>query len=492
MTRFAVATSHYGGQTLAYARLHAEMEDAKIRHRSIRGCPYPEMTRAEQVREFMLSDLDVLVFVDGNVDVKLDGIGTLADVAVESGIALPFDDQENVSWSHALELCAVSRGTLEAMLAAEERRYGNSAVEMVFNAERTKACPLASPWERNGSALVSGEWLTESEAFLVRATRAKARVRRELTGAKVARRKIQTSVSNADVPMTGEPGSRFAVCIPSFGALDVDQTDRVRKLERLGMMVIRIHDCPWIDLSRSWLAETALSHGRGVFFLDHDIIFAPNDVLRLCQQALERDAVVAGAYSMRGAGKNVIGALDVLPGPLTFFTGGETFPAHYSGLGFAAIPPSVLDGMDLPKLHTPVVSRRLRPWFGLRCDDGFYAGEDVSFCARVHDLSIETVEREGEIEWIPTHSGRKNCRVFIDTRVRLAHRGQYDYGIEDAGCVVPRCDSLETHLLSSRGEARDALKNAMELPVEARLDMIEGYSQTAERRDDEKPGFEAI
>lgn len=478
---------------MAYAKLRYELERAGIRHRTIRGCPYPEMTRAEQVREFMLSDREVLVFVDGNVTVDVAGVEVLADAArVWKGVALP---EATPEWAYALEFCAIHRDTVSAMLAAETRRYGNSAVEMTFNAERMKATPLASPWERDGAPLVRGEWLTESEAFLVRAVRTGAFPNRVVTGAKMARRTIQTSVVN-DGPPGDEPGAKFALCIPSFGALDVDQTNRVDELQKAGMMVVRIHDCPWIDVSRSWLAETALEAGRGVFFLDHDVIFHPNDVLRLCEQALDRDAVVAGAYCMRSSGKNVIGAFDVPPGPIDFFKMGSTLPAHYSGLGFASIPESVLREMPLPvgSLHHMMTTRRLRSWFALDCSTNFYAGEDVSFCKRVHDLSIHTVENDGEVEWIPTASGRKNCRIFIDTRVRLAHRGSYDYGIEDAGCVVPRCDELRTVMTPDRASARAMLIDAMaDVPVDARLDMIEGYSEPGARsQKPETPDYEAI
>src|SRR6185369_15651610 len=75
-------------------------------------------------------------------------------------------------------------------------------------------------------------------------------------------------------------------------------------------------------------------------------------------------------------------------------------------------------------------------------------------------------------QWEMTHSGRP-ARVFLDSRVRIFHRGSYDYGIEDAGIVVPRIQQLETTMTASRKEARDILINALDLPVDVKLDMQE-------------------
>lgn len=486
---FGAALSYYGQASFDYASLRFDLEMAKIPISMIRGCPYPEMTRAEQFREFLETDLEVLAIVDGNVSTCLEDVEALAEAAkMTKGIVLGHDG----SWSRALEFCAIHRTVVETVATREDRTYGNSAVEMTFNAERKMARPLASPWNRDGSPLVAGDWLTPCEAFLMRAQRAMGSlvIRMPRSKSTIARRTIRTSIVNGDEPITEEPGSKFALCIPSFGALDVDQNHAVDKLAKAGMVVIRVHDCPWIDQSRSWLSEKALELGRGVFFLDHDIVFEPNDVLRLCEQGLEKNTVVSAAYCMRKSGANIIGAFDVPPGPITFFEGGSTLPAHYSGLGFSAIPAGVLEGIELPKLHSAESRRLLRPWFALDCSTGFYAGEDVSFCKRVHDLTIRTVERDGpggsQVEWVPAHSGRP-CRIFIDTRVRIMHRGSYDYGIEDAGIVVPRTATVEATMTESRAEAKALLVDASKLPVDLRLDAIDGYAKQAENL-----GFEAI
>lgn len=504
-TRYGVSLPTYGGISLVHAELRRELRRRGVEALELRGSPYPEMARAEAVRQAVASDVEVLVFVAPTMDVPVDAIEKLvAEAEREKGLALVGSDD----WTRALDFAAVHRDVLEAMIEAEKARYSNSAVSNVWSGKEVPSVPLASPWNRDGSSLVHGNYLTDSEAFLIRAGRVVgSRVSRITSLDAVDRRpKIQFREANVGAPVGADPGSAFALCMPTFGSLDRDQTVLVAELERAGMTVLQIHDCPWIDMARSWLAERALSLGKGVFFLDHDVLFDPNDVLRLCEQALGGGrqvgrqgedltdcrpahppacSVVAGAYCMRKGGKSIIGALDVPPGEVTWFEGGSTLPALYSGLGFAAIPRNVLEGIHLPKLWAHELNRSIRPWFALDCSTGFYAGEDVSFCNRVADL---TVRQRGAEEWDMTHSGRP-ARVFIDTRVRLGHVGSYVYGIEDVGCVVPRYRKLVLTAVGSKKEAREMLVAVDQLPAEDRVAMLEGLDVLDEKKPEAKADF---
>ncbi len=475
--RYGVSIAHYGGESWAIAELENELARQGRPILNIRGCAYPEMARAEQVRQARIAGVGVLVFIDAHVETSVQAIEELVAVAEQHGVAVAHESP----WS--LEAAAFSSDVLESMVRDEGQRYQNSAVDVMWGSEKVSSVPLASPWNRHGTSLEPGCYLTDSEAFLYRARRAGASVATHFpSGLRARRRRCYGSGHNLDRGMTHEPGSYFALCIPSFGTLDQDQQRAVAILERAGMTVFRMHDCPWIDIARSYLTEKALSVGKGVFFLDHDIIFDPNDVLRLCEQALDRSAVVSGAYSMRKGGRSIIGSFDVKPGPMKFFKDGETLPAYYSGLGFSAVPESVLVGMGLAKLSCralsmlmPGDSGLIRPWYALDCSTGFYAGEDVSFTNRVHDLSVKLRDAgsaEHEPQWEMSHSGRP-CRVFIDTRVRLAHRGSYDYGLEDVGIVVPRFETMESVNVVSRAEAKQALLSAGALPVEVMVEARE-------------------
>lgn len=477
-SRFGVSVSHYGPSNWRLAELERELGRQGVAVVDLRGCAYPEMARAEQVRHARKGDVETLVFVDSHIGTTTAQLEELVSVASQHGVCTTNDPDH----PYALECAAVRRDVIEAMVRAEDRIYKNSsAVDTVWAGEKLQAVPLASPWTRAGDPLLPGRYLTDSQAFLWRAKQVGAVVAQHFPeGLQSHRRRIFTRAANLDAPITKEPGSHFALCIPSYGGLDLDQAAAIAQLENVGMVVFSMHDCPWIDQARSWLSERALSTGRGVFFLDHDIQFQPNDVLRLCEQALEKDAVVAGAYCMRRSGKNIIGSFDVPPGPVGFFEKGATLPAYYCGLGFAAVPKSVLQGIDVAPLLSDAINQsvgwgaRIRPWYALDCSTGFYAGEDVSFSNRVHDLAVRMLPSSPgfEEQWSLSHSGRP-ARVFLDSRVRIFHRGTYDYGIEDAGIVVPRIAALDAHLTESRKEAREILVNALDLPVEVKLDMME-------------------
>jgi hypothetical protein len=475
---WGVAVDYYGGSSWAFSRLMADIGHAKIPVFEIRGCAYLEMLRAEQARAAIEGEVEVVVFLSSTVDVGLWDLQRLAERARASGKAVLV---ENLMTS--LSCAAVPVALLWAMRDAEARRYSNSAVVMTFNGNVDNAgAPLASPWNPDGTPLVEGHYLTESQAFIRRLIRVG-----ELEYQDVAvhdRLPVWRTSIRPGKPANHEPGSQFALCIPSYGSMDLDQRALVFALEHVGMTVIEIHGYPRIDMARSWLTHRALELGRGVFFLDHDVLFHPNAVLELCAQALELESVVAGAYCMRRSGRNIIGCVDLPEGTrLRWFKEGSTVPAHYSGLGFAAVPASVLEAVKRRHALEPLYSEdlgELVPWYALDVKTGYYAGEDVSFCNRVQDLEIGLVAgSEQAPEWRVRRSG-KEARVFIDTRVRLAHRGSYDYGIEDAGLIVPRLGSVETVLTESRLEAEAMLRSVLDEPLEQRLTMQYGPAAPAE------------
>lgn len=472
MRRYGIAISYYGGMSWAMARLEREAVRADVPLLGIRGAAYPEMARAEQLRQALLADIGVVVFLDASVVTTLGAVELLVEAAEEHGFACGAE----LPLTRALSAAAVRLDVVRSMAAREASARGEQTVKSLWNGEEITSLPLASPWTPSGASLSPGAYLTDSEAFV-------ERVRRELGGPVICEHfpdiatgtlSIRTRIARGRDGY-GEPGDQFAVCVASFGALDSDQQRALFALEEAGMMVISIHECPWIDIARGWLAERALESGRGVFFVDHDIIFDPRDVIRVCAEALDSGGVVGAGYSMRKPGRHMIGAIDVRNHERTrFFEGGGLRPAFYTGMGFTAIPKSVIESIDVPTLalssslrHLPLIEDteqsqqwlgRIRPWFALDCSTGYYAGEDVSFCNRVHDLDISIAGGD----WVLRHSGRK-ARVFMDTTVRVGHRGAYDYHLEDVGVIVPLKKQLDMVAFEKRAEAAEFLRSAERL-----------------------------
>jgi hypothetical protein len=223
--------------------------------------------------------------------------------------------------------------------------------------------------------------------------------------------------------------------------------------------IYRVLGCPYIDIARGTAAQLCLEAGfKGLFFIDHDIVFEAQDVIAMARQAEEQQAIVYQLYSMRTSGKRAIGAPHPSVKQAVFHEGGGLYPGHYGGFGFAAIPRFVLEQIGADMLELDTGWSRVKGIFSLR--SGFpdwqelrdalgragaltedervdqvatwkrvirelsgndYAGEDLSFFHRAKRLGIKTL---------------------VDTRPRIAHKGAYRYGLEDVQLAVPRAKSL--------------------------------------------------
>ncbi len=260
--------------------------------------------------------------------------------------------------------------------------------------------------------------------------------------------------------------SKVAVLIPYYGGYDPEHFMCVLALRSSwdGLKIYPIQTCPYIDLARSLLVAKAYSENPGlecVVFIDHDIIFEPRDVEKLVDELLARDDIdVLGAgYSMRQPGGKMIGSIlpDATLGTdptedsagIPFFQapGARPFPALYTGFGFTAIKTKVFQALNetCPEMKCGW-TMKVRPYFALCLDDNIYRGEDVSFC----------------------HRARKaGQRVWLDTRIRILHKGTYKYKLEDMGWVIPTVGELtinptETHNPGMPMMSHDPIKVAAE------------------------------
>lgn len=428
--------SHYGGGAgHEYQTSILESLRAGVTTFEVKGCAYPEMARSMSLEEALRYDerSNHLVIVDPSRRRFLhQHIQTMVD-------------KTNVD-----EVRVVDDGFIILGRDAVEVLYKNGPKRVPSGFDDTEVCPIASPWiPREGelvhSPIITGYYATPDMAIAERAYKAGLVVLGK--SLKIPEPSIRVRPGNAESRKAHRITTNYAVCLLSFGALDLDQQKLLWNLEKAGVTIIEIQDYPYLDHARSIAVREALAlNVDGVFFLDHDIIFRARDLLGLCERASERQEMVAAAYCMRRTGKAIIGAI-VTENPgdkVTFFKGGGLYSALYSGLGFAAIPSSTLQKLD--QEIPPVVGGggMVCPMFALDTAGSYYSGEDVSFCSRVINML-----------------GQK---VWIDTSVRIFHRGSYDYGIEDANLGVPRYETAEAHAYSTREDARRVLRSVDELP----------------------------
>lgn len=233
------------------------------------------------------------------------------------------------------------------------------------------------------------------------------------------------------VPTTDRSPSRYLVAVLYYGSVDYEHAKCMRRIKDDPRIVdaLELTGCPYIGIGRSIAAQVALERGLdGVLFIDHDIIFEPGEITRVLDSCDETRAVVGAAYSMRSPGSKMIGAVDLSQTQnekVRFFEGGAVHPALYLGMGFTAIHRDALVAMgkNEPSVRSGVVENlAIKPLFSLMIEDDKWYGEDVSFCIRAK---------------------RAGVGVYMDTALRVWHKGSYTFGLEDCSIVVPYMKSLE-------------------------------------------------
>lgn len=177
-----------------------------------------------------------------------------------------------------------------------------------------------------------------------------------------------------------------------------------------------------IALSR-WLRE---QFDCDVFLsIDTDIVFRPEDALRLCEAALEHQAIMCGLYKTRTDGPGAKPASIVPRGVVVDSLSDDPVPLRYGATGFMAIPRDV--ALDVVK-RLPLCHKN-EPWAFWPAfmpmvgedDDGntIYLSEDYAFCERALRLGHRTIA-------IPS--------------IKLGHIGPYLYRFAEGDYRLTRLD----------------------------------------------------
>lgn len=214
--------------------------------------------------------------------------------------------------------------------------------------------------------------------------------------------------------------SRICICVPYFGGKDWEHDDLIDAARASGYRVEVINNYPYIDQARCYLAERALRIAEVdvVFFIDHDMIFDIDDIERMADEALTRNAVVSGMYLTRRVMGVAVVKLDPLPNKILCFKAGSLYPCSCLPGGFTAIPRKVLETMPVKRAMLGDAKTTVRLWFYNEVlwfenggeENGVWMGEDVAFSKRVRDAGFE---------------------MFVDTRPRVFHKGSHKFALED-------------------------------------------------------------
>ena len=211
--------------------------------------------------------------------------------------------------------------------------------------------------------------------------------------------------------------SSCVVLVPVAGTIDPGCENSLQELERQGYPVRRAPGFSAIDFGRCVLASAALAEGfEELMWIDSDVVFHPDDVVRLRAHQLP---IVCGIYAKKSRREF---ACDFLPGTrqVVFGKEGGLIEVRYTGFGFVLTRREVFETMRT-RLELPACNQRfgqvIHPYFmPMVVPDGpgrqWYLGEDYAFCERAR---------------------RCGYKIMADTSFRLWHVGSYGFTWEDAG-----------------------------------------------------------
>lgn len=228
----------------------------------------------------------------------------------------------------------------------------------------------------------------------------------------------------------------YSILTPYFGNPDPDHMACIfETVNRFKCDRIHLRGAPYIDMARAALVEKAMENPKNqiIFFIDHDMIFNPEDVDAMARRCLDsKYDIVGGGYSLKTPAGSVTFGVDTNLHQKIWFYKPGLYPATMLPTGFTAIKRHVFEMMQRtlgPKIFCAVGGPPVYPYFAHEVSDRYY-GEDVSFMRRALQLGF---------------------KLAIDAEPRLFHRGGYDYKLEDAGAKVQSVQELEISFTPNQG-----------------------------------------
>lgn len=224
---------------------------------------------------------------------------------------------------------------------------------------------------------------------------------------------------------------KIALVAPYMGGLDREHVGCMMHPDLAGVIKVSCHGMSILDQTRSYLAQQALDNTQADVFLwiDDDILFTPQDVESIAEQCLTDHPIIAGAYPTKKApGGFITTAFAPEVEQVGWFEQGGIYPIEYCGMGFTCIHREVFNAIGENLRTVKIASCHgypCKPFFQNLIVGDTWKGEDHSFIIRARDCGFPAV---------------------VDTRIRLRHRGLYNYRIEDVVSPVLPATSFTARL----------------------------------------------
>lgn len=205
---------------------------------------------------------------------------------------------------------------------------------------------------------------------------------------------------------------KFAMIAPQYG---------------VQMQIGSICGCSVVSRARNLLARDFLdSDCTDLMFIDSDINFEPEDLIRLIAWTIDK-GIVAGIPVARKKGKVFISTLDMDETGHVQMNSMGLVKANRVATAFMMVQRKVFEDMDtkMPGLEywDENTQRTLKSFFDFKSTPEGYIGEDYLFCDRARELGHE---------------------VWIDPTIKLGHMGVEEFtGCFGEDWLYPRMAPLE-------------------------------------------------
>jgi hypothetical protein len=252
-------------------------------------------------------------------------------------------------------------------------------------------------------------------------------------------------------PAITTPGPRV-LCLTHY-TQPVRQTQKlIDTLRTRGWTVAEIPGLGLIDRVRSEMAS-AVCQMPGVewmLWIDHDNVCNPDDIERLLESAEDADAdAMFGLYVTRSRPARPVVEFDhAAPewptrnrGRISCGRMGYVYPVKRGGFGLTLTRPRLFHRVAevLPRVRLGQNGMQAWPFFHPALmqegpvEEGMsYIGEDYSLCDRARALGM---------------------RLLCDTRIRVGHVGEHEYGLADVEPPKPCGDTVHVNVTFEGGQA---------------------------------------
>ena len=214
---------------------------------------------------------------------------------------------------------------------------------------------------------------------------------------------------------------RHLQCLEVFEQLATQTFTKYERVRASGSSLLEHTRC---ELATRFYRKSAADV---LLWLDTDMTFnEPGQLVQLCIEAEKARGIVGAAAIVKKPLGHVNTRFRKSQHKAHFFQHGAVIPVESVGTGACAVHRNAFEQVE-PRVISCKNEKgeEVLTFYRSLIIHGQWWGEDTSFCFQAREAGVP---------------------VLLDTRVRMGHRGYYEYHLEDAGQTIELKDALTMHV----------------------------------------------